>query len=96
MQIVRICSISVTVCVPFFGYISTRSWKTVITFDVQSRTFTHLGCETLNGKGFIAQRIPLVLGDIFGGRISESAACGRDSLPEGLNGVKAEKNRLER
>ena len=70
--------------------------KPVITFDVRSSRFTHLGCDALNGKGLIAQCIPHVLGDIFRGRISESPACGWDSLPEGLNGVKAEKDRLER
>jgi len=37
-----------------------------------------------------------MLENIFDGRISEGAACGRDCLAEGLNGVKAKKDRLER
>ena len=57
---------------------------------MQSSTFTHLSCDGLNGNGLIVQLIQHVIGDIFRARI------GRDSLAEGLNGVKAEKERLQR
>ena len=95
MQMVKICSISVTVCVPFLGYISTRSWETGYDFRRAKSHFTPRQ-RRVNGKGLIAQRIPHVFVDILRGRIGESAACGRDSLVEGLNRVKAEKDRLER
>ena len=34
MQVVSICSILVTVCVPFFGYICTRSYKNGVNLDM--------------------------------------------------------------
>jgi hypothetical protein len=62
---------------------------------MQGHIFTNLGCDALNRKCLIAQRIPHMLDDILGGRISESATCRRDCFAEGLNGVKAEEDGLD-
>src|SRR5258706_4469604 len=96
MQLFVIWLLSVTVCVPFFGYISTRSYKNGVILDFVEPTVTDLCCGAPNRKGLITQCVPHMLDNILCGRISECAACRRDCFAESLNGVKAKKDRLER
>ena len=96
MQAVSICSISVTVCVPFFGYISTRSYKNGVNLDATDTPVTDLCSDAPNRKRLVTQCVSHVLENIPCGRIGECAACGGDCLAKGLSGVKAKKDRLDR
>ena len=79
MQIVRICSISVTLCVPFFGYIGENRLYLSTLQDIHTPRPRRVERE---GPYLSAYRVCLVISFV-----AESAAYGRD-------GVKAEKDRL--